>query len=114
MFGAIQRKANTEIVYTPLPKYPSTSRDIALLVDEETEVGSIESIIRKEGKPILERVSLFDVYRGKQVEEGKKSVAFNLVYRDKNKTLTDEEVAEVHENVLKALKEQINAVLRDM
>ena len=114
MYGAVARKANTEIVYTPLPKYPSTSRDIALLVDEELEVGKIENVIRQHGGPILERVRLFDVYRGKQVEDGKKSVAFNLVYRDKDKTLTDEEVNGVHESVLKRLKEELNAVLRDI
>lgn len=114
MFDSVIRHANTEMVYTPLPKYPSTSRDIALLVDEDMEVGKIEEIIRKEGKKILEEVKLFDVYRGKQVEEGKKSVAFALTYRDKDKTLTDEEVAEVHGKVLDALKEKLNAVLREM
>ncbi len=114
MFGAIERKANTEIVYEPLPKYPSTSRDIALLVDEAMEVGNIEDVIRQRGGQILESVRLFDVYRGKQVEEGKKSVAFTLVYRDRNKTLTDKEVSDVHENVLQTLKEKLNAVLRDM
>lgn len=114
MFDSVIRHADTEMVYTPLPKYPSTSRDIALLVDEDMEVGKIEEIIRKEGKKILEEVKLFDVYRGKQVEEGKKSVAFALTYRDKDKTLTDEEVAEVHGKVLDALKEKLNAVLREM
>lgn len=114
MFGAVLRKADTEIVYSPLPKYPSTSRDIALLVDEETEVGIIEKVIKQHGKSILESVRLFDVYRGKQVEDGKKSVAFTLVYRDKDKTLTDEEVTDVHEGVLQALKEKLNAVLREM
>lgn len=114
MFGQIVRRADTEIVYTPLPKYPSTSRDIALLVEEEMEVGRIEKVIRERGGAILESVRLFDVYRGKQVEEGKKSVAFTLVYRDMNKTLTDQEVAEVHEGVLKALREELGAVLREM
>lgn len=114
MFGAILRKANTEIVYTPLPKYPSTSRDIALLVEEEMEVGSIEKVIRDNGGNILESVRLFDVYRGKQVEEGKKSVAFTLVYRDPAKTLTDEEVSTVHNGVLESLKDKLGAVLREM
>ena len=114
MFGAIARKANTEIVYTPLPKYPSTSRDIALLVDEDMEVGKIEGVIKEYGKEILESVKLFDVYRGQQVEEGKKSVAFNLIYRDRAKTLTDEDVAKVHDGVLEALKEKLNAVLREI
>lgn len=114
MFGAIVRKADTDIVYTPLPKYPSTSRDIALIVDEDQTVGSIEKVIRQHGESILESVRLFDVYRGKQVEEGKKSVAFTLVYRDKNKTLTDEETEAVHENILHALREKLNAVLREI
>ncbi len=114
MFGALERKANTEIVFTPLPKYPSTARDIALLVDEEMEVGRIEAVIREHGGIILEDVRLFDVYRGQQVEEGKKSVAFSLVYRDKDKTLTDEEVNQVHSSVLEALRDKLNAVLREM
>ena len=114
MCSALERKANTEIVYTPLPKFPSTARDIALLVDEDMEVGSIEAVIREFGGRILEDVRLFDVYRGKQVDEGKKSVAFSLIYRDKDKTLTDEEVTEVHSGVLDALKDKLNAVLREM
>ena len=114
IFDAVMRHADTEKAYTPLPKYPSTSRDIALLVQEDTEVGKIEAVIRQHGKGILESVKLFDVYRGKQVEEGKKSVAFALTYRDKDKTLTDEEVAEVHNGVLDALKEKLNAVLREI
>lgn len=114
LVSAIMRNSNTEIVYTPLPKYPSTSRDIALLVDENMEVGVIERVIKEHGKTILESVKLFDVYKGKQVEEGKKSVAFNLTYRDRDKTLTDEEVTAVHDGVLDALKNELNAVLREM
>lgn len=114
MFDTIIRHANTEVVYTPLPKYPSTSRDIALLVDEAVQVGDIIDVITQVDDTILEDVQLFDVYRGKQVDEGKKSVAFTLTYRDKNKTLTDEDVAAVHNKVLEALKEKINAVLREM
>ena len=110
----VMKHADTTMAYKPLPKYPSTSRDIALLVDEDTEVGTIEAIIKSKGEDILEDVKLFDVYRGKQVEDGKKSVAFSLTYRDKNKTLTDDDVAKVHNNVLEALGNQLNAVLREM
>ena len=81
---------------------------------ENLEGGRIEALIRKEGGRILENVKLFDVYRGKQVEEGKKSVAFTLTYRDKDKTLTDEDVAKVHNKVLEALEHKLNAVLREM
>lgn len=114
MFGAIADIAKTEISYTPLPKYPSTSRDIAVLADEDILVGDMEKVIRENGGNILEDVKLFDIYRGEQVEEGKKSVAFTLTYRDRNKTLTDEEVVPVHEKVLEALKNEFNAVLREM
>lgn len=113
-FDTVIRHANIEKVYEPLPKYPATSRDIALLVDEAVQVGEIEAIIKEQGGSILENVQLFDVYRGKQVAEGKKSAAFALTYRDKQKTLTDEEVAKVHDKVLDALKEKLNAVLREM
>ena len=78
------------------------------------EVGRIKKVIEEFGKPILESVELFDVYRGQQVEDGKKSVAFNLVYRDMEKTLTDDEVAKVHQEVLDALKEKLQAVLREI
>ena len=83
-------------------------------MEEDIQVGEIEAIIKQEGGSILEQVQLFDVYRGKQVAEGKKSVAFALTYRDKQKTLTDEDVAKVHNKVLDALKEKIHAVLREV
>lgn len=114
MFDAIMRMADTEASYHPLPRYPAMRRDIALIVDEDEQVGAIEDIIRANGGKILEDVRLFDIYRGKQVEEGKKSAAFTLVYRDINKTLTDEEVTSVHNRVLEALEKELGAVLREM
>lgn len=114
LFDAVLRHARTEASYSPLPKYPSTSRDIALLVDEEQSVGEMEKLIKSNGGEILEQVKLFDIYRGSQVSEGKKSVAFTLTYRDLNKTLTEEEVAVVHERILAALKGTFNAVLREI
>lgn len=115
MFDTLCEISNTKKVYVPLPKFPSTSRDIALLVDESTEAGTIEKVIVSAAdSDILKSVALFDVYRGKQVEAGKKSVAFTLTYQDSEKTLTDEDVAPVHERVLDALKEKLGAVLREM
>ncbi|WP_027398716.1 phenylalanine--tRNA ligase subunit beta [Anaerovorax odorimutans] len=113
-FDNVMKNSNTERFYSPLPKYPSMTRDIALIVEEEITVAQIENIIKEEGKKLLESVALFDVYRGKPINEGMKSVAFTLVYRSPDKTLTEEEVTKVHNNVLAALKDKINAVLRDM
>ncbi len=114
MFDKVIKQANINKVYTPLAKHPSTARDIALLVKEDEQVGTLEAIIKESGTEILEKVVLFDVYRGAQVEPGMKSCAFNLVYRAKDRTLTDEEVNEIHGNVLAALKEKAGALLREM
>lgn len=114
MFDAVMRVADTEKFYKPLPKYPSTSRDIALLVAEEMQVGTLENIILENGGSLLEKIQLFDVYRGKQIGEGQKSVAFALTYRAADKTLTDEDVALVHNKVLTGLKEQAQATLREI
>ena len=113
-FDQVMKHADTNRFYKPLPKYPAISRDIALLVKEEINVSEMESIIREMGGKLLESVALFDVYRGKQVQEGRKSVAFSLKYRAGDKTLTDEEVGTVHQKVLDALKEKLDAVLREM
>lgn len=114
MFNTVTELSDLEKVFTPLPKYPATSRDIALLVDEDVLVGDIENVIRAAGTEILRDVKLFDIYRGKQVEEGKKSVAFNLTYRHNDRTLTDEDVNAAHGKVLQALKDNLDAVLREM
>jgi phenylalanyl-tRNA synthetase beta chain len=112
-FEKIYSCADTVKYYKPLPKYPSIGRDIALVVKEEVYVKQIEDIITKNGGSILEKIELFDIYRGKQVKEGHKSAAFALTYRDANKTLTDEEVAKVHHKVVKALEDELEATLRD-
>ena len=96
----------------PLPKYPSTSRDIALIVKDEVFVKQIEDIIKANGEDLVESYKLFDVYKGAQIEEGHKSIAYSITYRSKDKTLTDEDVAKVHEKILSELSEKLNANLR--
>lgn len=108
----IFENTNKIITYSQLSKYPSTSRDIALLVKDEVFVKQIEDIIKENGQGIVESYKLFDVYKGSQIEEGYKSVAYSITYRDKEKTLTDEEVSKVHENILSELSEKLNANLR--
>lgn len=98
--------------YNPLPKYPSTSRDIALIVKDEVFVKQIEDIIKANGEDLVESYKLFDVYKGAQIEEGHKSIAYSITYRSKDKTLTDEDVAKVHEKILSELSEKLNANLR--
>lgn len=103
---------NNSKVYNPLPKYPATTRDIALLVKDEVFVKQIEDIIKANGSDILESYQLFDVYKGAQIEEGHKSIAYSITYRSKDKTLTDEDVAKVHDKIVIELSEKLNANLR--
>ncbi len=112
--NALSELADLEIRYKAIPKYPAIQRDIAVVVADQVQAGQVEGLIRSHGGPLLERVSLFDVYKGKQVQEGCKSLAFSLVYRNPEKTLTDGEISEDHQRILKALEEDLGATLRDM
>ena len=113
-FDQVMSHANIERFYKPLPKHPAISRDIALHVKEEVTVAEMTNAIKEAGGKLLENVALFDVYRGKQVADGMKSVAFALTYRALDRTLTDEEVVKAHQKVLNALKEKLDAVLREI
>ncbi|RXI47335.1 phenylalanine--tRNA ligase subunit beta [Clostridium tetani] len=106
------KNANIEKKYKALPKFPAVDRDMALLVDDEVLVQDIESIIRNKGGKILEDVKLFDVYKGAQIPEGKKSVAYSIVYRMPNRTLTDAEVNKVHDKIVRTLENNLGAELR--
>ena len=99
-------------VYQPLPKFPAVTRDIAVVCDEAVTVGALEESIRRGAKGLLKEVSLFDIYRGPGVAIGKKSVAFNLVLRADDRSLTGEEADEDVQSILAALKADHNAVLR--
>ena len=98
--------------YAPLPKYPPITRDLAVVCGEEVTVGALESAIRKGARGLLKQVSLFDIYRGKSVGEGKKSVAFNLVLRADDRSLTGEEADEDVKSILETLEKDCGAVLR--
>ncbi len=98
--------------YVPLPRFPSVTRDIAVVCDESVTVGALERSIRRGAKGLLKEVSLFDIYRGKGIGEGKKSVAFNLILRSDEGSLTAEEADEDVRSILETLKEELGAVLR--
>jgi phenylalanyl-tRNA synthetase beta chain len=90
--------------YTTIPKFPGITRDIALVVDQTQTAGELKDIIVSAGGKLLKEVNVFDVYVGDKVPENKKSVAFTLKYSDPERTLTDDEVNQVHENVVAALQ----------
>lgn len=105
--------ANFDISYKSLPKFPTMQRDIAMLVKDEINVKEIEKIIKSKGGKLLESVKLFDVYKGEQIEKGYKSVAYSILFRSNEKTLTDEEVNSPMKKILKELEEKLQAQLRD-
>ncbi len=101
-----------ELQYTPIPRYPSITRDIAIVADESLSAARAEEVIKEAGGKLLKETSLFDVYQGEHMEEGKKSLAFSLKYYDPERTLTDDEVTAAHNDVLQALEKKLNASLR--
>lgn len=98
--------------YEPIPKYPAVERDIAVVVEEETEVGKIEGVISKKSKNVLENIKLFDIYRSEKLGNNKKSVAFGLTFRAKDRTLTDDEITNTMEAIIKELQVTLGAELR--
>jgi len=95
-----------------LPKFPAVTRDIALVMDEATTVGSVLTAIRKAGGAMLEQAEMFDIYRGAQLLPGKKSVAFSLAFRNPDRTLSDDDVNPVMKKILAACEKDCGATLR--
>ncbi len=98
--------------YTPLPKFPAVTRDIAVVCDKAVTVGALEACIRRGAKGLLKDVVLFDIYEGVGIPQGQKSVAFNLTLRDDERSITSEEADEDIQSILQLLKEELGAVLR--
>lgn len=108
----IVKYARTNKKYMPIPKFPAVERDIAMVVDEEVEVGQIEKIIEKKAKKLLEEAKLFDIYRSEKIGKDKKSVAYALKFRVPDRTLTDDEINVVMKEIVDELEKQVNAELR--
>ena len=109
--NALYSHAQMEKTFTPLPKFPAVSRDLALICDDGIPVLKLENAIRKGAGNLLENVKLFDVYRGKQIEAGKKSVAFSITLRSRDSTLTDKRVSNIMTKIISEL-EKSGASLR--
>jgi phenylalanyl-tRNA synthetase beta chain len=97
--------------YQPIPRFPSVPRDIALVVDEQVSYRTVENIIQS--FPLVTQITLFDLYRGKQIPESKKSFAIRIIYQSSSHTLTDEEVDQTQEQMLARLNQELGATLRD-
>ena len=110
--NALMAAKGADPEYVPLPKFPNLTRDIAVVCDEAVTVGALEACIRKGAKGLLKECKLFDIYRGKGVDEGKKSVAFNLILRSDDRSLTSEEADEDVKSILATLEKELGAVLR--
>lgn len=103
---------NDEPSFTKIPRYPTVSRDIALVVSDQVAAGAIEETIKAEAGELLKDVHVFDLYQGENLPEGKKSLAFNLLYSHPDRTLTDEEVETSYQAILAAVKTNHDAELR--
>ena len=104
--------AKLDKYFEPLPRYPSVKRDISVLLDRRVPSNKIIAAIKALGIQSIARVEVFDEYHGKQVPEDKKSLSFSILYRDKARTLTDQEVEEIHSRVKEALTSQFSAQFR--
>ena len=111
-FEVLSELADMQRHYVPLPKFPAVTRDIAVTLDKDVEVGEIVKIIKANRKGIIESYNLFDIYEGIQVGKGKKSVAYSLTFRSADKTLTDDDVNPIVNTILKQLEEKLGAQLR--
>ncbi|HHW04119.1 MAG TPA: phenylalanine--tRNA ligase subunit beta [Thermoanaerobacterales bacterium] len=107
------KKASTDIKFSALPRFPASDRDLAIIVEEKVPAGDIIKVIKGAGGELVESVELFDIYKGDQIKKGFKSIAFSITYRAKDRTLTDEDVNEVHNRIKVTLVEEFNGILRE-
>jgi len=98
--------------FKPLPRYPSVKRDLSILLDRAVPANKIISAIKALGIQSIVKVEVFDEYHGKQVPKDKKSLSFSILYRDKARTLTDQEVEQAHSRVKETLTSQFSAQFR--
>jgi phenylalanyl-tRNA synthetase beta chain len=106
-------RSRKERVFSPLPRYPSVERDLSIVVERNCSGDMIKHLISRLGHDIITSVILFDLYRGESIPEGRQSMTFRIRYQSEDRTLTDEEVQEVHDRVVKALVEELGATMRE-
>lgn len=99
--------------FTPLPVYPSAPRDLAIVVTEETKVGEMVGKVKSVAGPLAESISIFDLYIGKQIEKGKKSIGVSISYRSTERSLSSDEVDKIQQGIITVLKREFNADIRE-
>jgi phenylalanyl-tRNA synthetase beta chain len=104
--------ANLKRKFTALPKYPSVKRDIAILLDDTINASNIYDVIKEEARGLVRSVDAFDLYKGQQIQEAKKSLAYTIEYRSDERTLNDKEVNDIHKKVQDALAKRLGAQIR--
>ncbi|GGP13388.1 phenylalanine--tRNA ligase subunit beta [Oceanobacillus neutriphilus] len=98
--------------FTDIPRYPSVTRDIAFILDNDIPAGNVQAVIKEIGTPLVKEVSIFDVYQGEHMEEGKKSVAYRLLYQDPSRTLKDDEVDASYQEIIEKVNNQFGSYVR--
>ncbi len=111
-FNLIMQLSRESKLFKAIPRYPAIERDIAVLVKDETTSYQIEQLVKASAGALLESVVMFDMYKGRQIPEGYKSVAYALVFRSEERTLEDEAVNKIFSKILKALEDELDAQLR--
>ena len=109
----MEQAAITKKSYTPASQYPSIQRDLAFMIDKDVNYDKIRSLVIKNGTKLLKSVDVFDVYAGKNIEEGKKSIAFNMMFNSEERTLQESEIESVINNVIKTMEKDFKATLRN-
>jgi phenylalanyl-tRNA synthetase beta chain len=111
-FAELLQAADGAKSYEPLPRHPAVERDVAMILPLTVPVARVAELIQETGGELVRSVTLFDVYEGSPVPEGKRSIAFSVTYRANDRTLTDEEVNSVHSAIRQALEDKLGATLR--
>ena len=103
---------NHTTVFTPLPKYPSVKRDLALLLDKKVSFKEVKELALRTEKTLLKAVTLFDVYEGEKLGAGKKSYAVSFTLQDDEKTLTDKQIEKIMNKLIGSYQHQLGAEIR--
>ena len=110
--NALLNKKVGKMKYKEISKFPNVKKDLAVILDNAISSQEVETVIKKAGGSLLTKIKLFDIYKGENIEPGKKSLAYSLTFEDKNKTLTDEEINTLLQKIVETLESKLGAIIR--